>query len=142
MKSEKNAKKNDVKGLGDAPSFGDIKVSHAVVGSIVRLSALEVEGVYSVGGGIIDGITEIFSKRESDRGVKISEDGDGRYAIDVRVILFYGVDIAKVALQIQQNVRTQIRRMTMKDVASVDIIVDGIKVENTSSKGDLNELAS
>ncbi len=140
MKSGKNDKKNEVNQA--AGGTGDIKVNHAVVGSIVRLSALEVQGVYSVGGGIIDGITEIFSKRESDRGVKISEDEDGRYAINVRVILFYGVDIAKVALQIQQNIRTQIKRMTMKDVASVDIIVDGIKVENTSSKGDLNEPSS
>ena len=130
MKSEKNDKRSDLKKAGDALSLGEIKINHAVIGSIVRLSTLEVKGVCSVGGGIIDGITEIFSKKESDRGVKIAEDENGNYVIDVKVILFYGVDIARVALQIQQNICTQVKRMTVKGVARVDIIVDGVKIEN------------
>lgn len=109
-------------------SLGQIKINHSVVASIVRLAALEVEGVYAVGGGFVDGIAEIFSKKESDRGVRVIENQNGAYEIDVRVVLKFGVELAKVALNIQENVTRQIQHMTMKDVYKANIIIDGIKM--------------
>ena len=109
-------------------SLGLIKISHSVVASIVRLAALEVQGVCAVGGGLVDGIAEIFSKKESDRGVRISECDDGQYNIELRVIIQFGIELAKVASQIQQNVCDQVVRMTMKGVKKVDVIIDGIRV--------------
>src|SRR5690606_15650602 len=72
----------------DQPDLGDIKINHNVVASIVRLASLQVEGVAGVGGGIVDGISEIFAKRESDhRGVRVSEDDQDSYTIEVRLIV-------------------------------------------------------
>lgn len=113
----------------DASQLGDIKINHSVVASIVRLAALEVEGTYAIGGSFVDGITELFSKKESDRGVRVHEDEGGNYEIELRVVLRFGVELAKTAVQIQQNVREQVTRMTMKPVGRIDVIIDGVKLD-------------
>ncbi|MDR1438293.1 MAG: Asp23/Gls24 family envelope stress response protein [Puniceicoccales bacterium] len=109
---------------------GEIRINHSVIASIVRYSALEVEGVAQIGGRLIDGIAEIFSKRDSDRGVCVKEDESGNYAIDVRVFLYFGFSLTEVATQIQQNIAKQITFMTNKEVAQVNIIVDGIRAQD------------
>lgn len=123
----------------ESNSLGDIKINHAVVASIVRLAALEVDGVFSVGSGFVDGIAEIFSKKESDRGVRVSEDEVGSYLIEVRVVLRFGVELAKVAVVVQQNIREQVKKMTMKDVAKVDVIIDGVKMDQPDNSAQSEE---
>ncbi|OIO60374.1 MAG: Asp23/Gls24 family envelope stress response protein [Verrucomicrobia bacterium CG_4_10_14_3_um_filter_43_23] len=112
--------------------MGDIKINHSVVASIVRLAATEIDGVHAVGSSFVDGIAEIFSKKETERGVRVTEDEAGHYVIDIRVILSFGVELAKVAVQIQENVRSMVTRMTMKNVSRVNVIIDGVKMETAS----------
>ena len=111
----------------ESNSMGDIKINHSVVASIVRLAALEVSGVAAVGGGFVDGIAEIFSKRESERGVRVDEDEAGDYLIDIRVILQFGVELAAVGNLIQQRVAEQVQKMTSKNVSRVNVIIDGVR---------------
>lgn len=114
----------------DQPELGDIKINHNVVASIVRLAALQVAGVAGVGGGIVDGITELFAKRrESDhRGVKVSEGDDDTYSIELRLIINYGAEIGKTAYEVQVAVRKQVIAMTGKNVAKVDVIIEGVRL--------------
>lgn len=107
---------------------GEIRINHSVIASIVRLSALEVSGVAAVGGRFMDGVAEIFSKKESDRGVVVRENEEGDYVIDIRVLLFFGHPLTEVALAIQQNVMKQISFMTQKQTAQINVIIDGVKV--------------
>lgn len=120
-------------------SLGEIRINHSVVASIVRLAALEVEGVYSVGGGFVDGIAGIFSKKESDRGVRVREDEVGDYVIELRVVLTFGTELAKAAVKIQQNVSHQVLHMTMKQVSKIDVIIDGIKAPQASEEPEVSE---
>jgi uncharacterized alkaline shock family protein YloU len=113
-------------GDGSSP-LGDIKINHSVVANIVRLATLEVEGVDSVGGGFMEGITEIFSKKDSDRGVRVTETESGNYALEVKVVLCFGYDLSKTGLQIQQNVAKQIQQMTMKTVERIDVTIEGVR---------------
>jgi uncharacterized alkaline shock family protein YloU len=112
----------------DQPTLGDIKVNHSVVASIVRLAALEVKGVCGVGAGIVDGIADLFSKRESDRGVKITEDDEERYSIEIRLVIAFGAELAKTAYQVQMAIRKQLEVMTGKGVRRVDVIIEGVKM--------------
>lgn len=114
----------------ESNSLGDIKINHSVVASIVRLAALEVNGVVAVGGGFVDGIAEIFSKRGDERGVRVEEDEVGDYEIEVRVVLRFGVELAAVATQIQQRVSGQVQKMTSKSVARVNVIIDGVRTDD------------
>ena len=120
-------------------ALGSIKINHSVVASIVRLASLEIDGCYSVGGSFVTGIAEIFSKKESDRGVKVIENELGDYEIEVRVILRFGVELAKTAIKIQENIKNQVNRMTMKDVASIDVIIDGVKTADDDSEASNKE---
>ena len=115
------------------PNLGDIKINHSVVANIARIAATEINGVYSIGSSFVEGITEFFSKKDSDRGVRVSEDEAGDYLIEIRVILRFGVSLAKVALEVQENVRNQVSKMTMKNVSRVDVIIDGVRNDEKPS---------
>jgi uncharacterized alkaline shock family protein YloU len=129
--SEDSKNVNDVKvpfpKNNEANVMGDIKINHSVIANIVRLATQQVEGVHSVGGGFVEGIAEIFSKKDSERGVRVSENEVGEYVIEVKVNLLFGYELAKVGAAIQKNVSENILRMTMKPVDRVDVIIDGVK---------------
>lgn len=109
--------------------MGDIKINHSVVANIVRLATQQVEGVHSVGGGFVEGIAEIFSKKDSERGVRVSENEVGEYLIEVKVNLLLGYELAKVGANIQKSIAEHILRMTMKPVDRVDVIIDGVRTD-------------
>jgi uncharacterized alkaline shock family protein YloU len=114
----------------DSNTLGDIRINHSVVASIVRLAALEVSGVAAVGGGFVDGITEIFSKKGDERGVRVEEDEVGDYRIEIRLVLRFGVELAATASQVQQRIAQQIEKMTSKNVARVNVIIDGVRTDD------------
>ncbi|MGZ0656171.1 Asp23/Gls24 family envelope stress response protein [Coraliomargarita sp. W4R53] len=114
----------------DSNTLGDIRINHSVVASIVRLAALEVGGVAAVGGGFVDGIAEIFSKKGDERGVRVEEDEVGDYRIEIRVILRFGVELAAVATEMQQRIAEQVEKMTSKSVARVNVIIDGVRTDD------------
>lgn len=115
-------------------SLGEIKINHSVVASIVRLAATEIDGVYSVESSLVEGIAEIFSKKDSDRGVRVSENEVGDYVIEIRVILRFGVSLADIAVKIQENVKEKVEKMTMKTVSRIDVIIDGVRHNEISAK--------
>ncbi|MBH53524.1 MAG: Asp23/Gls24 family envelope stress response protein [Opitutaceae bacterium] len=123
----------------DSSSLGDIKINHAVVASIVRLSALENGGVFAVGGSFVDGIAEIFSKKEaSERGVRVTENENGHYHIEIRLILNYGVELAKCAYDVQVAVKDRVENMTGKLVERADVVIDGVKSKDDHPGADAN----
>lgn len=118
----------------DQPDLGDIKINHNVIASIVRMAAMNVSGVAGVGGGLVDGISEIFAKRVTDhRGVKVSEDANDAYVIELRLVVAYGAEIGRTAYDVQVAVRKQIIAMTGKEVAQVDVIIEGVRLPGNAS---------
>lgn len=117
-------------------TLGDIRINHSVVASIVRLAALEVSGVAAVGGGFVDGIAEIFSKKGDERGVRVEEDEVGDYRIEIRVILRFGCELANVATEIQERIAEQVEKMTSKSVSRVNVIIDGVRTEDETGETD------
>jgi uncharacterized alkaline shock family protein YloU len=130
-KDKKQANESTIPTVSEESStLGDIRINHSVVASIVRLAALEVSGVAAVGGSFVDGITEIFSKKGGESGVRGDEDEVGDYRIEARVILRFGVELAAVAGEIQQRIAEQVEKMTSKSVARVNVIIDGVRTED------------
>lgn len=110
---------------------GDIKINLNVVAGIVRLAVQQVKGVHSVGGGLVEGIAEIFSKKDLERGVRVSENEHGNYVIEVKVTLLFGSELVKVGEMIQQAVSESVLKMTHKGVERVDVIIDGVRTESS-----------
>jgi uncharacterized alkaline shock family protein YloU len=125
----------------EPPELGDIKINHNVIASIVRLAALQVKGVAGVGGGIVDGIGELFNKQEADhRGVRVTESADDVYAIEVRLIVSYGSDIGRTAYEVQVAVRKQVMAMTGKDVSKVDVVIEGVRLPSAGQADKPDEM--
>ena len=116
--SEEN--KNDI-----VTTEGDegIKISNDVVASIAGMAVSEVPGVYGMAGGI----TEIFGKKGSARGIRV-EVTEKEAKIDVNIIVEYGVRIPDVAFEIQNRVKKAVESMTGLTVTGVNIHIQGINI--------------
>ncbi len=108
--------------------YGAVKIADDVVAIIAELAAKEVKGVYAMSGGIADSITEILGKKNPSKGVKV-EVGEKEAAIDLYIIVEYGVRIPDVAYQIQENVKKAVETMTGLSVVEVDIHIQGVNME-------------
>lgn len=115
--------------------MGIVKINNNAITTIASTAALEVKGVSKVGRGLGKTIYEIIMRRGGKKGVKI-------YAVEneVRLILYitveYGVDIARVAEEVQENVKISVERMTGLVVSSIDVIVEGVRSPQSAEKNE------
>ncbi len=132
---EKTVEIRDIPTINEeSSSMGEIKINHTVIASIVKLAALEVPGVVMVAGGFVDELAGMFSKKDSGAGIRVEENENGHYEIMIRVILSFGIELARTAYEIQSSVRDQVSKMTNKDVGKVDVIIDGVKTPASTSE--------
>ncbi|SDD36352.1 Asp23/Gls24 family envelope stress response protein [Sporomusa acidovorans] len=104
---------------------GSIRIADEVVGIIAGLAATEVSGVAGMSAGLVGGIAEMLGKKNLSKGVKV-EVGEREAAVDLYIIVEYGVRIPDVALRVQENVKRAIESMTGLDVVEVNIHVQGV----------------
>jgi len=124
---------DEVEDIQENSSLGSIQINNEVVANIVAMAAREVAGVHSIAsGGLRDDIAGFLGRKDSS--ISISEDAQGRYIITVKVILYFGVQLAKVAADVQVAVRDQVENMTNKEVAKVNILVDGVRTQDSAEK--------
>lgn len=104
---------------------GSIRIADEVVGIIAGLAATEITGVAGMSAGLVGGIAEMLGKKNLSKGVKV-EVGEREAAVDLFIIVEYGVRIPDVALTVQENVKRAIESMTGLDVVEVNIHVQGV----------------
>lgn len=109
--------------------IGSIRIANEVVAVIAGLAATEIIGVAGMSGGIVGGIAEILGRRNLAKGVKV-EVGEVETAIDLFIIMEYGVRIPDVAWKIQENVKKAVENMTGLNVVEVNIHVQGVRIQN------------
>ena len=94
---------------------GSIRIADEVVGIIAGMAATEVSGVAGMSAGLVGGIAEMLGKKNLAKGVKV-EVGEREAAVDLYIIVEYGVRIPDIALRVQDNVKRGIESMTGLDV--------------------------
>ncbi len=119
---------------------GRTTIADTVVSKIAGMAAREVSGVYKLGGGTarafgairerIPGATSSISQ-----GVAV-EVGERQAAVDLDVMVEYGVAIADLAEGIRRNVITAIEAMTGLEVTEVNITVDDIHLPDDEDSDD------
>ena len=114
-----------IEAVGRGEGLGSIRIANEVVGIIAGLAATEVEGIAGMSGGVVGGIAEILGRRNLAKGVKV-EVGEKEAAVDLFVIVDYGVRIPDVAWKVQQNVKRAIESMTGREVVEVNVHVQGV----------------
>lgn len=114
---------DEKKGINNA--LGTIHIADEVVSIIAGLAATEVEGVAGMSGGIAGGIAEILGRKNFSKGVKV-EVGEKEAAIDLYIIVKYGVRIPDIALNVQEDVKAAIENMTGLSTVEVNVHVQGV----------------
>jgi uncharacterized alkaline shock family protein YloU len=126
MANEKEIIKKDT-------SLGAVRIADEVVSIIAGLAATEVEGIAGMSGGIAGGIAEMLGRKNFAKGVKV-EVGEKEAAVDLYIIVKYGVRIPDIALAAQENVKQAIETMTGLSVVEVNIHVQGVSFPTDEAK--------
>src|SRR5690606_12556038 len=111
--------------MKERTELGDSRIVNEVVGIIAGLAATDVEGVAGMSGGIAGGIAELLGRKNLAKGVKV-EVGEAQAAVDLFVVVDFGVRIPDVAYHIQENVKRAIETMTGLQVVEVNVHVQGV----------------
>ncbi|HZC52875.1 MAG TPA: Asp23/Gls24 family envelope stress response protein [Mycobacterium sp.] len=114
---------------------GKISVAQSVVQKIAGLSCREVSGVYSMGTNTARTFGAIRERIPGSSGPNIAqgvgvEVGETQAAIDLDIVVEYGVSIADLGRSIQRNVKQQVELMTGLDVVEVNVNVDDVHVSS------------
>lgn len=118
--------------MTEAQENGVVRIADDVVAIIAGVAASETEGVASMSGGITEGFARRVSGKNVTKGVSV-EVGSVEAAIDLRVIVKYGVKIHEVARKLQENVKEAVETMTGLRVVEVNVKVEGVEFpENTA----------
>src|SRR2546430_9453756 len=105
---------------------GRVEVFPAVVCAIAGHAALDCYGVMAMAArGLRDGVATLLRRENLHRGVEVRE-VDGRLAIDVYVVVQYGVRITEVAHNLKSSVRFEVERSTGVEVSEVNVFVQGV----------------
>ncbi|WP_374772609.1 Asp23/Gls24 family envelope stress response protein [Streptomyces sp. NBC_01310] len=118
-------------GAGTAPETrGRTTIADSVVEKIAGMATREVPGIHSLGSGMARTLGAVTDKvpggRPSvSRGVKV-EVGERQAAVDLDVVVEYGVAIVDIAADVRTSVITAVERMTGLEVVEVNIAVDDV----------------
>ncbi|MGW0363609.1 Asp23/Gls24 family envelope stress response protein [Streptomyces sp. NPDC002990] len=123
-------------GSGREPAErGRTSIADGVVEKIAGMAAREVAGVHAMGSG--SGLSRTFgavrervpggAKAAVSRGVK-AEVGEVQTALDLEIVVEYGVSIRDVARDVRENVIAAVERMAGLEVVEVNIAVSDVKL--------------
>lgn len=117
--------KDLVENLGDEVE-NSVKISDDVVGVIAGIAAMEVEGVAGMSGGFAAEMSErMLGKKNLTKGVKVQV-GEKEAAIDLYIVVEYGVRIPDVAAKVQENVKRAVESMTGLECVEINIHIQGV----------------
>ncbi|OAR22867.1 hypothetical protein A8W25_25225 [Streptomyces sp. ERV7] len=126
-------------GAGQPPATrGRTTIAGGVVEKIAGLAAREVPGIHALGGGFARTIGAMRDRVPRARGAAVSrgvkvEVGERQTAIDLDVVVEYGVSITAVAAEVRENVIAAVERMTGLEVVEVNISVDDVHLPDDGS---------
>jgi uncharacterized alkaline shock family protein YloU len=114
-----------------ATDDGQITVAEGVVQKIAGKACREIAGVHAMGTGGTRAFGSIRERIPGSTGPNFAqgvgvEVGEKEAAIDLDIVVEYGVSIAELGRGIQRNVKQAVERMTGLRVVEVNIAVDDV----------------
>lgn len=113
---------------------GKTKIADTVVRKIAGNATREISGVHALGTGGTRAFGAIRQRIPGSSGPNVAqgvavEVGEQQTAIDLDVVVEYGVSIVDLANAIRGNVSSAIERMTGLEVVEVNIDVDDVFIQ-------------
>jgi uncharacterized alkaline shock family protein YloU len=113
--------------------FGQVKISDDVIIIIAGIATSGVKGVSTTRTGVAEGISNLFSKNNYSKGIKV-EINENTVVLDIFINVEYGYKISEVAREVQSAVKKEIETMTDMHVAAVNVHVLNIIQEKDKDK--------
>ncbi|MFJ7908082.1 Asp23/Gls24 family envelope stress response protein [Kitasatospora sp. NPDC096204] len=109
---------------------GRTALAVGVVEKIAGMAAREVAGIHALGSGLARTFGAMRDrvpggKPSVGRGIK-AEVGEKQTAIDIALVVEYGVVIPELARQVRENIINAVERMTGLEVVEVNIAVNDV----------------
>ncbi|MET7695893.1 Asp23/Gls24 family envelope stress response protein [Streptomyces sp. NPDC005483] len=129
-----------------AETRGKTTIADGVVAKIAGMAAREVPGIHNLGGGMARAFGAMRERVPGGggagggvtRGVKV-EVGERQAAVDLNVVVEYGVSIVDVAGEVRSNVIGAVERMTGLEVVEVNIAVDDVRLPDEEEESEQDE---
>jgi uncharacterized alkaline shock family protein YloU len=119
---------------------GSTTIADTVVQKIAGVAAHEVSGVHGLGGGAARAFGALRERipgasASAGQGVAV-EVGEKQAAVDLDILVEYGVAIVDLARAVRKNVITAIERITGLDVVEVNINVNDVHIPSEDESDD------
>ncbi|MGW7352673.1 Asp23/Gls24 family envelope stress response protein [Streptomyces phytohabitans] len=119
---------------------GRTTIDDGVVEKIAGLAARDVVGVHAMGSGLARTFGAVRDRvpggtKSVARGVK-AEVGEVQTALDLEIVVEYGVSITDVTRSVRENVIAATERMTGLEVVEVNISVSDVKLPDEEDDDD------
>jgi uncharacterized alkaline shock family protein YloU len=110
---------------------GKISVAQGVVQKIAGIACREISGVHAMGASTSRAFGAVRERIPGSSGPNVAqgvgvEVGETQAAIDLDIVVEYGVSIADLGRSIQRNVKQAVERMTGLEVVEVNVTVDDL----------------
>jgi uncharacterized alkaline shock family protein YloU len=120
---------------------GKITVAQSVVQKIAGIACREISGVHAMGVSTSRAFGAVRERIPGSSGPNVAqgvgvEVGETQAAIDLDIVVEYGVSIADLGRSIQRNVKQAVERMTGLEVVEVNINVDDLYLPGTDDQDD------
>jgi uncharacterized alkaline shock family protein YloU len=106
---------------------GSISFANDVVATIAGLATVEIEGVAGMSGGFSGGLAELLGRKNLTKGVKV-EVGKEECAVDLYIVVEYGVEIPLMCERIQANVKKAVETMTGLRPVEINVHIQGVRI--------------
>lgn len=128
------ASENEISREMDTVQGGRITFAPDVIATIANLAAAEVDGVDGMSGNVAENISGILnSKKNLTKGVRVDV-SENDVSVELAVIIKYGYKLHEVCANIQKSIKNAIETMTGLRVVLVNVSVQSISFEKSSSK--------
>jgi len=128
------ASENEISREMDGVQGGRITFAPDVIATIANLAAAEIDGVDGMSGNVAESISGILSsKKNMTKGVRVEVNED-EVSIELSIIIKYGFKLHEVCANTQNRIKNAIETMTGLRVTQVNVSVQSISFEKTSTK--------
>ena len=106
-----------------ASDLGRITIASDVIAQIVGHTAAECYGVVGMAG---KGLKRLLARDRLRQGIEVSS-RDGALALDLYVVVEYGLNLAEVAATVRSRVAYEVERLTGLSVGAVEVHIQDVR---------------
>lgn len=108
---------------------GTVTIDNFVVAKIAGYTAIDCYGIVGMAGrSMKDGLVRLLKLQSLTKGISVTTEGQ-ELVIDLHIIVEYGTNVPAICESIISTVKYKVEECTGVTVKCVNVIVDGIRIE-------------